>query len=750
MAAKSFLTVWLVDESQNDVELLGSTLRNAGHRIRSTQIRRRKDLREHLDGDLPDLVLCAADVDAIDLGACATLIAEADASIPVVGVAAEVTTAAVAAAIQAGARDLVARSATGHLQQVVARELAARQRALQLAEAQRAAREARQQSDSFLDATSDAVAFITEGIHAGTNAAYARAFGYELPAQVEGLPFMDFIASSCQGKIRDLLRTFDHGETPGRGPYAVEAQRIDGSTFPAQLYLAGVSLDGERSLQVLIPAAAGSAETRQTLDQLRERYARLERKYQILTVEHAKLRRAGREHAAGEALEETRRAMHRAEQELPVGAPAPADGRQRFISLLDQRLREEAPTRQAQAVVCIRLDAWSRLVRDFGFRAVDGFMERMEQIVHGQLDAGELLEHCGDGMLAVFLQRPGMPAVDQWLERVHAAIRAEMFEADGRSRHVACSVGARPVTELTGAAPGELLREAYALVLDASAAGGNRVAGSKTAAASGAVEDSDEAWSIRLRGALDQGAFEVVYQPVAALDGSAPGAYEVRLRLPDATGEMSGSMDFRGPAERGGLIPEIDRWVVERTLRMIREQAEIRPGTEFFIQLGGATLREAGLMDWARQAVDEARRHGMRLMFEVAQTVAENHVKITARLGNLLAELESGLVLDRFGVSDGSAPLLDQIPVAYVKLDDSYMNDLYRNAPKRDRFGELVRAAHDRGIRSIAGHVEDAQALAVLWQLGVNFIQGNYVQEPEVVLASSEDFQWQAPEPGTP
>jgi len=741
LTANNVLTIWVIDESQNDAELLASALRNAGHRIRSSQFRRRKDLREQLHNDLPDLVFCAADIESIDLRACVAVVADADASIPVIAVAGEPTVDAIAGAMEDGARDLVARTATAHLHQVVARELASRRQYLELLDARQLAREARQQTQSFLEATTDAVAFITEGIHAASNPAYARAFGYELPAQVEGLPFMDFVAPAHQATVKNLLRVFERGESPEPGPHEIEARRADGSTFAARLHLAGISVDGERSLQVLIPAGMGDSGADQALESLRERHARLERKYQILTVEHAKLRRAGRDRAA-EGLAETRRTVQEVERRISGDAPEQGRSHSRFIDMLGDRLAPDAAGDREAAVACLHLDGHDALVRELGFRAVDGFMDQIERTVREQLQADDLIGRFGDGTLAAHLSRSRVEEAERQLERAREAIRSAVFEADGRSRHLSCSIGVRPVTGSTRASADELMREAYLMALDTSDAGGDPVVDDGSAGAQDAEPDSDDAWAQRLRQALDGEGFHLVYQPIAALDGSSSSAYEVRLRLEDGSGEEILPRAFLPPAERSGLMPRIDRWVADRTLTMVQEQDEIRPGTEFLVKLSGATLRAEGLEDWVREICDRARELGVQLLFEVSQAVAENHINVVSKLAPLLIELRSGLVIDHFGTGETALDVLEQIPVNYVKLDDSFMSDLDRDKAKRERFSRMVEAAREKGILSIAGHVEDARALAVLWQLGVNFIQGNYVQEPEVVLASAQGFQW--------
>ena len=69
-------------------------------------------------------------------------------------------------------------------------------------------------------------------------------------------------------------------------------------------------------------------------------------------------------------------------------------------------------------------------------------------------------------------------------------------------------------------------------------------------------------------------------------------------------------------------------------------------------------------------------------------------------------------------------------------IDGSLMQGLAGDEPMQERVRLIVQEASGRQIKTIAERVEDANTMAVLWQLGVHYIQGYQVREPEVVLAA--------------
>ena len=80
-----------------------------------------------------------------------------------------------------------------------------------------------------------------------------------------------------------------------------------------------------------------------------------------------------------------------------------------------------------------------------------------------------------------------------------------------------------------------------------------------------------------------------------------------------------------------------------------------------------------------------------------------------------------------------TARLLSRLPVNYVKIDGALMQGLANDRPLQEKVKALVDLAREHGVTTIAERVEDANTMAVLWQLGIEFIQGYFVNTPEQV-----------------
>ena len=95
------------------------------------------------------------------------------------------------------------------------------------------------------------------------------------------------------------------------------------------------------------------------------------------------------------------------------------------------------------------------------------------------------------------------------------------------------------------------------------------------------------------------------------------------------------------------------------------------------------------------------------------------------------------LALEHFGAGRDSQGLLSALPLDFLKIDGSLMQGLPGNPEIQERVRAIVDAAAKRSILTVAERIEDANTMAVVWQLGVQYIQGYLVHAPEEVVLKS-------------
>ena len=751
MIKESFLKVWIADHSQNDAERLASALRNAGYRIRTTLLGSRGELQDKLERDTPDLLLCSDDLVELLLTDCVELCQNAPTPVPIIGVSERPEANALSEALRAGVRDLVQRDAEDHLEQVVARELEVGRQRAALTEKRAEAAESRALADTFLDSSSDGVAYIKEGIHGQVNSAYARRFGFELPAEVEGLPMLELVAPDDREPVKARLRDFDKGHVDP-APLTVTMQTLDGETFKVSVLMQEVQHDGERTLRLLVPIETGNPELeaihaalQKEFKSQRNRLKDLERQHQALGGEHTRVRDSLQ--AMEKEAEKLRQKLASAERQLAEQAEAaaqqPAGGgynREMFVDALQERLSKHPPRDARGGLVCFSVDQARELLERVGFANLASFLREVDEILTGQAREEDICHRIGDTLFAVYLSRATHDEIDAWARQTLDAIKAHVFESGSHSSSLTCSAGVREITATEEDIEGAL-QEAWRGAMAAAEGGGGQVKRvEKDRPDEG--EGSDTQWQQLLKNALKNDRFQLVYQPIAALDGSSTERYDVRIRMVDEEGTEYKPHEFIPAAERTGMMIAVDRWVIDKTLTVAQERGAEARNASFFVKLSAASVADAKLAGWIESTLRDIPGIQAEILFEVSKGVAESHLREAQALSQALNKLKCGFAIDNFGIDQGSMNILEHLPLDFIKLEGSFMDDLRENPDKREQVQDMITTAQKKGIKTIAGHVEDANSLATLWQLGVNFIQGNYVQEPEVVLASGGGFQW--------
>jgi EAL domain-containing protein (putative c-di-GMP-specific phosphodiesterase class I) len=234
-----------------------------------------------------------------------------------------------------------------------------------------------------------------------------------------------------------------------------------------------------------------------------------------------------------------------------------------------------------------------------------------------------------------------------------------------------------------------------------------------------------------LRLGLREDRFTFAYQSIASLEGDDTEHYDVLLRLVGEQGELLYPRDFIETAQRHGLTRDIDRLVVRKILELQTQRRERGARGIFFVRLSDATLNEApAFLEWLGERVDELHSDFGELGFGLTEDSLRSNVRRAQQLAEGLRKLGFHLTIESFGATGKSTQLLERITADFAKLDAAVTEALAgdENDPK---IVAAVQAARDRNISLIAQQVGDANTMARLWQIGINYIQNQFVQEPD-------------------
>jgi EAL domain-containing protein (putative c-di-GMP-specific phosphodiesterase class I) len=355
----------------------------------------------------------------------------------------------------------------------------------------------------------------------------------------------------------------------------------------------------------------------------------------------------------------------------------------------------------------------------------------MANLIRQQLDpaAETVIARFAGTVFTIIFKNKNIDDVQGVAEKIRKAFEQHLFEVEGKTVSTTCSIGVSPIIETTMDAK-KALSHAEAACTTARSGNGNRVHVHTVADEMANLEQEKE-WANRLRMALKKDHFVLHYQPIVSLHAEPGERYEVLLRMQATDGSIIMPNDFMDSAKNADLMLEIDRWVMKNAAKAMLEKR--RAGTEirFFIKLSPESVEDATLLPWISKLLKAARLHGSSLVFEITEKAALHNIKATKALADGLSQLGCLLAVTQAGNETPPLKYLTHFNVNYIKIDGQHIQNITQSESSQEIVKAIAEVTRTKNIQTIAEHVQDPTCLAVLWQHGINFIQGYYLQQPE-------------------
>lgn len=666
---------------QDHVEAINATLRKVGHAVHCTWLPDARDLPDAIIQINPEMLVVFADENLVDMEAISTLRARTQPPVPVVLVRANCDEAAMLAALRSGAQDVVTLANPERLQLVCGRELRAFRLERALNTTVSSAREYRQALQRFMEGSADAIAHVQEGIVVDANPAWAELYGLTVPEAAQGMPVMDFLEQGSHAALKGALVACLQGKWADHA-LRVNAQLPDGSSVPLEFTLAVAEFDGEPAVRISVPAQ------RHDEAELKKRLA--------------------------EAVQTD-----------------PATGflhRRYFVERMRDRCKD-AVKGGVRFVAYVRPDRFDALVAKMGPLQAEDFVAQFGTLLQSQIGPDDLAgRFTGSGYM--FLIERGTPRdVEAWAEHVVKAVAGHVFKVDDMTIVATATVGLGLVPA-TVADPSSPVSDAYEANRKGRDNGGNQVYSLDRAESDTRVQAYDKIWVRHIKAALMENRFRLVQQPIASLLGEDKGMFDVLVRMLDEQGKEVLPSEFIPAAERNDLMKNIDRWVIGASMSF----CAARKPAGIFVRLSRDTINDKSLPIWLSNQLKASKVQPARLCFQVAEGVSMQYMTQTQSLRDAVRRQGFKFAIEHFGSGADAQQVVDRFKPDFVKIDGTLMQGLANNAALQQKVKSLVEIAKAVQAVTVAERVEDANTMAVLWQLGIEFIQGYFVHKPEEVV----------------
>ena len=194
--------------------------------------------------------------------------------------------------------------------------------------------------------------------------------------------------------------------------------------------------------------------------------------------------------------------------------------------------------------------------------------------------------------------------------------------------------------------------------------------------------------------------------------------YQDRLILPNA---------FLPAAERCGKVCDIDLWVLANTLEYLVEHKAIHLN----VNISGVTLSDDASRSKIFELICEYPKEAQQLCIEITETAAITNLTKCIAFMEKVSNLGVSFALDDFGTGVSSFHYLKNLPVKYLKIDGSFIEDICSNKIDEIVVQSIVAAARAMQIKTVAEYVSNEDILSRVMDLGIDYAQGYYLSRPE-------------------
>jgi len=547
--------------------------------------------------------------------------------------------------------------------------------------------------DSFLKHTEDGVALIHDGQYWAINSAYKRIFNIPADENIVCTPVLEFSnPTTCpiRGNLskRNLNTALE--SLPDETVLSVLIQTRDGDSFITTIYKTHCFVKEQLCTQILIHNPDAWSNVDKGFTDLR-------------TFDHET------------GLYNKRFA----------------------IEYIDKEIDNEEPH---GSLAIILIDDFRTIREQHSISYIDETIRSVAGIINESCSQNDILARYSDAAFTLFSDELSRSDFLLSCQQILTEVNNTLFGDDSQYIKLTLSIGVSFIDPRVTTSK-QLTSQADKACDKACSNGGNQIHVFDSVTTPLTVIIDEEKNTHLIQSALEKNRLHPLYQPIVDLSQKTTENYAVLLRILDDNNAHIPPDHFILTAEKTGLISHLDEWVLKNTIEQIREASRQGLKRKFFISISSTTYRNTSFMETLVNELKLNNIDASLLVFQISfsdvkiePTILKNFIAIVKK------ECGCQVAFDQIGFSQITDKILKEYYVDYVKIDGTFSQNLLNNKESQQVIKDIIEVTRRNNVKTIAKSVENANTLALLWNIGIDAVQGYFLQEPSDIMRFDFDL----------
>lgn len=690
MTSTPTIRLLILNDSRAEAERLISMLHNAGRPTRAQHIESEDALIKLLQEQSWDILIGLDKTTNLPPNTVIKQIRRLAKDVPVILLTEEEGTPPIVEGMKMGAVDVVRMDEDQHLLQVIQRELTNHHHRTQQRLAERRYKEIERRNQQLLDSSRDAIAFIQDGMFLYTNQSFVELLHYHERDDLECMPVIDVVSDADQDNVKAFLKEFMlRGNDVEGSKITFHALTQEGGSKPVNVEVRKSQYDEEACIQLISRAnAADSEELEAQLQQFRN-------------------------------------------QDLATGLY----NKNYLIDKLEEAVDAAVTNHTSAALVYVGIvDFLDTVQSKLGLASADIALSAIASRTTELCRPKETLCRFSEEGFMLLIPQAGADAAFERGKEIAKTLRDYIVDIDGATMQFIFLAGVSVVNETTSNSDTPVSHAIKALEM------AKEQFAKDHATLAWIYEErhernedgsrSKKETSRMVQAALDNGHFRLLFQPILSLRGSDKEHYEVLLRMVDEENNAISPNEFLDAAAEIGATTKIDRWVILEGIKVLSQHRAAGNDTRLLINLSRESIKDTTLPPWLGVAFKAAKLPPEAIIFQIHENDINDHLNIAKSFTEKVTALGCGCSISHFGCALNPFNALQHISAQYIKIDGSFTQELHSGSGEPEALSDLVSKLHEHEKITVVPFVENASVLSKLWQSGVHYIQGYYLQGP--------------------